>query len=523
MSSSSTRNRSSALRARRRRSPATSCSCGCATPPASSWRRTSFSKRAASTGCCRRSIVGCCCAAVEALRPHAQAIASAPLFFAVNVSEQSLQSRRYAAFALGDAGCRRLAAEPVLLRAQGARGARSSRGRRCVDPRADRRRRQSRARRFRLGLELARALEAAPRQLPEDRRRRSSGASATDRIAESIVSGIARAARTLGVATIAEHVETAAVAERLHELEVTLGQGFHFGRPQPFAETVRQLGRAPRRGGSRDPRLSSRHLRHIRGLAPRPYNPRRFCQVRGRRCSDMPLPVLRARRLRPALPAPKPSTSRTACGSGCTRRPIRATGRSRTSSAAWPSRCSSAIRTTRACAWPTAARVGSRRRILVAEKPAAARVLELEAEIGGFESAAAAAKTAQAAAEHELARLRSELQATTGSAESIEETIERLRAREQRARGAARGVPLRVAAAVGASGGRRRASGWFSRGPVVARRVDTAPARRLSRVLAGAGAARRAAPRAGTRTAAARRSRSRISSASSSARRRARR
>jgi EAL domain-containing protein (putative c-di-GMP-specific phosphodiesterase class I) len=63
----------------------------------------------------------------------------------------------------------------------------------------------------------------------------------TDRIAESIVSGIARAARMLGVATIAEHVETAGVAERLRELDVTLAQGFHYARPQSFAETVRQV------------------------------------------------------------------------------------------------------------------------------------------------------------------------------------------------------------------------------------------------------------------------------------------
>ncbi len=40
------------------------------------------------------------CAAVEALRPHARALASSPLFFAVNVSAQSLESRKYAAFAL---------------------------------------------------------------------------------------------------------------------------------------------------------------------------------------------------------------------------------------------------------------------------------------------------------------------------------------------------------------------------------------------------------------------------------------
>jgi SH3 domain protein len=63
---------------------------------------------------------------------------------------------------------------------------------------------------------------------------------------------------------------------------------------------------------------------------------------------------------------------------------------------------------------------------VVTEKPAAARVLELEAEIAGFESAAAAARAAQIAAEQELAALRSELKATTGSAESVQETIERL-------------------------------------------------------------------------------------------------
>ena len=68
---------------------------------------------------------------------------------------------------------------------------------------------------------------------------------------------------------------------------------------------------------------------------------------------------------------------------------------------------------------------------LVAEKPAAARILELEAERGGFESAAAAAKTAQTAAEQELASLRDELQTTTGSAETIQETIDRLERENQ--------------------------------------------------------------------------------------------
>jgi uncharacterized protein YgiM (DUF1202 family) len=64
---------------------------------------------------------------------------------------------------------------------------------------------------------------------------------------------------------------------------------------------------------------------------------------------------------------------------------------------------------------------------VVTEKPAAARVLELEGQIAGFESAAVAARAAQTAAEHELATLRGELMATTGSAESVQETLERLR------------------------------------------------------------------------------------------------
>jgi diguanylate cyclase (GGDEF)-like protein len=183
-------------------------------------------------------------AAVEALRPHAQAFASAPLFFAINVSEQSLQSRRYAAFALEalaaaglppslfcfelkePAAIAHLAAADALIRDLTKAGARVA-----LDN-------------FGSGLSSLASL----RQLPVSYLKIDGAVVrrlGTDRIADSIVSGIARAARTLGVATIAEHVETAAVAERLHDLDVTLGQGFHFGRPQPFAETVRQAVPAP--------------------------------------------------------------------------------------------------------------------------------------------------------------------------------------------------------------------------------------------------------------------------------------
>ncbi len=65
---------------------------------------------------------------------------------------------------------------------------------------------------------------------------------------------------------------------------------------------------------------------------------------------------------------------------------------------------------------------------LVTEKPAAARIVELESEIESLEGALAEAKTAQATAQHELLRLTSELTGKQGSAETIQQTIERLEA-----------------------------------------------------------------------------------------------
>jgi EAL domain-containing protein (putative c-di-GMP-specific phosphodiesterase class I) len=177
------------------------------------------------------------CAAVEFLRPHAHALAGSPLFFAVNVSAQSLQSRKYAAFALETLAAAGLApslfcfelkeaaavahivAADELIRELTGAGARLA-----LDD-------------FGSGLSSLAHLKRLPvSYLKIDGRfvRRIG----SDRIAESIVSGIARAAQTLGVITIAEHVESAGAATRLRELDVALGQGFHFGRPQPLADVV---------------------------------------------------------------------------------------------------------------------------------------------------------------------------------------------------------------------------------------------------------------------------------------------
>jgi SH3 domain protein len=68
---------------------------------------------------------------------------------------------------------------------------------------------------------------------------------------------------------------------------------------------------------------------------------------------------------------------------------------------------------------------------LVTLKPAAARVAELEAEIATLTEAATTAKTAQLAAEHELGRFTAELQAKTGSAETIQDTVQRLQAENE--------------------------------------------------------------------------------------------
>ena len=58
-----------------------------------------------------------------------------------------------------------------------------------------------------------------------------------DTYAESVVEGIAKAAEILGIFTIAEHVETEALASKLRHYEISFGQGFYLGRPRPL-ETV---------------------------------------------------------------------------------------------------------------------------------------------------------------------------------------------------------------------------------------------------------------------------------------------
>jgi len=184
------------------------------------------------------------CSAVDVLRPHAAQLAGAPHCFTINVSAQSLANRKYAEFALEQlaqarlppaafcfeikeaAAVNHIAAAEMFIRDLTAAGCKIA-----LDN-------------FGCGLSSLAHLKRLPvHYLKIDGRfvRRI----AEDRIAESIVSGIARAARTLGVSAIAEHVESEAMADKLRELDVDFGQGFYFGRPQPFVGVADGLASEP--------------------------------------------------------------------------------------------------------------------------------------------------------------------------------------------------------------------------------------------------------------------------------------
>jgi SH3 domain protein len=79
---------------------------------------------------------------------------------------------------------------------------------------------------------------------------------------------------------------------------------------------------------------------------------------------------------------------------------------------------------------------------LVTTKPAAARIAELEAQVGGLEADTAAAKAAQLAAEQELARLTNQV----GSTVALQDTAQRLqtanRAYEERLEAYRYSLPL---------------------------------------------------------------------------------
>jgi len=63
----------------------------------------------------------------------------------------------------------------------------------------------------------------------------------TDRNSHSTVRAIVELARGLSIDTVAEYVETSAVAAELRRLGVDFGQGHLFGKPEPLSEVLRAL------------------------------------------------------------------------------------------------------------------------------------------------------------------------------------------------------------------------------------------------------------------------------------------
>ena len=68
----------------------------------------------------------------------------------------------------------------------------------------------------------------------------------TDSRSEGVIRAVLQIASQLGLDTVAEYVETGAIADRLRSLGVTYGQGYAFGAPVPLDTVLAALADAPR-------------------------------------------------------------------------------------------------------------------------------------------------------------------------------------------------------------------------------------------------------------------------------------
>jgi ammonium transporter, Amt family len=59
---------------------------------------------------------------------------------------------------------------------------------------------------------------------------------ATDAVDRSMVEAISKVGRALGIATVAEWVESEAVLDELKRIGVDYAQGYHLARPMPLAQ-----------------------------------------------------------------------------------------------------------------------------------------------------------------------------------------------------------------------------------------------------------------------------------------------
>ncbi len=369
------------------------------------------------------------CSAIDALRSQGRSLADLPHCFTVNVSAQSIATGQYAAFALEQlaqaalppaafcfeikeaAAVNHLQAAEQFIRELTRAG--------CKVALDD----------FGSGLSSLAHLKRLPVQyLKIDGRfvRRV----LEDRVAESIVSGIAKAARTLGVSAIAEHVESAQIAARLRELDVEYGQGFYLGRPQAFGRAI-EASRLARDRPVEPSRPRERGRSSHRPLSRSPYNAVTFCQqgCKGRRDAQAPDSDHRALRRRAGRGGDCLCYGQPAARLAPRRRYERQAVREpRQRHAARGPRAQSELRA-RPNVW-RAGRLGQGA-YLVDEKPAQLRVAELEAELAGLRGQFDQVRNARSSAEDELNRLGKQSRRDHGSADAIQDTVGRLRSENE--------------------------------------------------------------------------------------------
>lgn len=177
---------------------------------------------------------------VRMLQPHADILADSPIVFAINFSGQSIGDEGFADFVIQsvessglDPGvfCFELTESAAVASIEAT---------------------ESLMRRLRkLGCEVAlddfgtgQSSLAYLRRLPVDILK-IDGSFVRDVLkdprAESMVRAIAQLARSMGIVTVAEYVETDEIYRSVVELGVDYGQGFAIGRPKPFTEILEEL------------------------------------------------------------------------------------------------------------------------------------------------------------------------------------------------------------------------------------------------------------------------------------------
>jgi EAL domain-containing protein (putative c-di-GMP-specific phosphodiesterase class I) len=64
-----------------------------------------------------------------------------------------------------------------------------------------------------------------------------------NRRSQATVRGIVELAKGFSIDTVAEYVESAAIAEKVRDLGVDYAQGYAFGKPEPLDKILAELGR----------------------------------------------------------------------------------------------------------------------------------------------------------------------------------------------------------------------------------------------------------------------------------------